>query len=259
VNASVGRQRSASAHGPQRAIEADQGGPALTARPFVRSVGPALRIGGGRPRGRWVGAVGLVLASLILVPAGLIHAKDARRLPAGPVVTVHAPHPWDLELALDEVELDWTGDPGVKTLAPGRSATAIAGTRVVEQTAARAVVVVPGLKGPADLQAMAATLRAANPGAEAYLVLYEPGRPRSPSTRRLLTREVGLLLVDASSLPSVLAGLPATTVRPVTGVPGGYVVEAADPLAALSVAETLRQQPGVRSAYPLLRRIQVPR
>jgi hypothetical protein len=181
-------------------------------------------------------------------------AEGAKRTPEGPLVTIHAPHPEQFELALDEIELDWTGDPGAKQRTPGKSAVPIAGTTIRESEDARAGLEVSGVASPGDLLTKAAALKAANPGAEANLVLYEPGLPKSKATRRLLTREVGLLLEQGGDLGAILTGLPVGAARPVPGVPGGYVVAAGDPLAALDLAEALRQRAGVRSAYPLLKR-----
>jgi hypothetical protein len=202
---------------------------------------------------RWlIPALGLCW---VLIPLGGTRAEGAKRAPEGPLVTIHAPHPEQFELALDEIELDWSGDPGAKQRAPGKGAAAIAGTTIRDSEDARVGLEVSGVTDRGDLLKKAAALKAANPGAEAYLVLYEPGLPKGKSTRRLLTREVGLLMEQGGDLGAVLTGLAAGAVRPVPGVPGGYVVEAGDPLAALDLAEAIRQRPGVRSAYPLLRRV----
>jgi hypothetical protein len=158
-------------------------------------------------------------------------------------------------VALEEVELDWSVDPGAKGRTPASHTVAIPGSRVVEREAARAAVAVAGAASPADVLMISTALKAANPGAEAHLVLYEPGLPRNKANRRLLTREVGLLVELGEDPQGVLAGLPAGPIRAVPGVPGGYVVEAADPIAALDLADALRQRPGVRSAYPLLKRL----
>ncbi len=112
---------------------------------------------------------------------------------------------------------------------------------------------------PQDLLVIAQRLRAANPGAEANLVLYEPGLPKTSANRRLLTREVGLMVEQGEDPRGIVSGLSVQSLRAVPGVPGGYVVEATDPWAALELADTLRQTGGVRSAYPLLKRGFFPR
>jgi len=204
-------------------------------------------------------AVALVAAGLVMSVTGLPGAKEAKRPPEGPLVTIHAPQPQRLELALDEVELDWSRDPSTRAGAPGTSPVAIAGTTIVERDGRRAVVAVPRQAGALDLLQVARALEAANPDAEAHLVLYEPGLPRGTATRRLLTREVSLLLDPGKDPAPVLAGFPVGGVRAVRGVPGAYVVDAGDPLAALDLADALRGRPGVRAAAPLLKRLRFPR
>ncbi len=191
---------------------------------------------------------------LVLFQGVPISAAEIKPAPAGPVITIHAPRPEQFELALDEIELDWSRQPRAKELAPAQHAAPTARARLVEKQAVRAIASVSGVADSADLLIEAKALKTANPGAEAHLVLYESKRPRNSATRRLLTREVGLLLEEGTDLKGLLSGLPVVAIRPVPGVATGYVVEAADPIAALDLAETLRLRPGVRSAYPLLKR-----
>lgn len=172
----------------------------------------------------------------------------------GLLMTIYAPHPEQLVLALDEIELDWREDPASKGLKPAEFAAEVAGTRFVKSADQRAVFTVSGMTDVTDLLASAMSLKGANPGAEVRMVLYEPGVPRSEATRRLLTREVGLLLEHGEDIEGVLAGLAVGQLRAVPGVPGGYVVQAEHPIAALDLAGALRGRPGVRSAYPLLKR-----
>lgn len=200
----------------------------------------------------------LCIVSLVLFQAEALSAKEPKRPPAGPLITVHVPHAEQFEIALDEIQLEWT-DPGEKKLAPAKTPMMIYGTRVVKSEASRAAVAVSGITSPTDLSMMATALKAANPGTEAHLILYEPGLPRSKATRRLLSREVGVVLEQGKDPHSLLAGLPDGSIRSVAGVPGGYVVEASDPIATLNLADALRQRPGVRSAYPLLKRAYFPR
>ena len=205
---------------------------------------------------KWFTAV--FTGCLIVFHAYLLNA-GAKRPAEGPLITVRAPQPQQFEIALDEIELDWSVDPGAKVRQPAQAPALIPGTAILESQATRALVSVPGVTDPKDLLPTAVALKAANPGSDVHLALYEPGLPKSRATRRLLTREVGLLMERGEAPTQVLGGLSAASVRPVPGVADGYVVEAADPLAALDLAEALRQRPGVRSAYPLLKRHYFPR
>jgi hypothetical protein len=199
----------------------------------------------------------LLVAGFSLGVAGLVPAdqgKRPKRAPAGPLVTIHAPHPQQWELALDEVELDWSKTPGAKERTPAKSAVPVPGTKIEKGESVRAVASVIGAASPDALRKRAKSLKDANPGAESHLVLYEPGLPRGKASRRLLTRHVGLILDKAVDPQSVLSGLPGGQIKKVPGVPDGYTVEAEDPLAALGLADALRLRPGVQSAYPLLQR-----
>jgi hypothetical protein len=198
----------------------------------------------------------LFIGGVLFFQADPVNAQKYKRPPTGPLVTIYAPSPKSFELALDEVELDWSGKPDTKKTAPAAAAIEVDGAKLAERGEQRAAFAVAGKKSLKDLSDVTKALKVANPETEAYLVLYEPGFPRSKATRQLLTREVGLLVEEEEDVQGVLAKITAGSVRPVPGVPGGYVVEAEDPGAALDLAEALRQQPGVRTAYPLLRRQQ---
>ena len=200
----------------------------------------------------------LILAWLALQVVPL-DAKEAPRPAAGPLITIHAPHATQFELAMDEAELDWSRVPGAKGRALGTQATPAGSARIIEREGMRARAAFAPVDSLSALQGMTAALQAANPGADAYLVVYEPGRPKSKATRRLLTREVGLVMEPGVDPHKAVAGLPVTDIRPVGGVSDGYVVNATDPIAALDLAHVLRQRSGVRHAYPLLRRQYVPR
>jgi hypothetical protein len=195
----------------------------------------------------------LCLAWLMLFWVEALSAKEMKRPPTGPLITVHLPHPKQYEIALDEIELEWI-DRGHTAQAYAKTPTMIVGSRVVKSEASRAAVVVSGITSPMDLSMMAAALKAANPGAEAHLILYEPGLPRSKASRRLLTREVGVVLGEEDDPQRLFADVPVESIRSAPGVPGGYVVETSDPMTALNVADLLRQRPEVRSTYPLLKR-----
>ena len=200
------------------------------------------------------GAVLVTVAAWLGIPrSDILDAQTPATVRPSARITIHAPHPEPLELALDEVELDWSGAPAVR----GRAAAAAveaAGARLSAVDERRAVFRPANAGDLRGLWAVAEALEAANPGAQARLVLYEPGLPRSEATRRLLTREVALLLGPAEEPQDVLVGLSVGPVRAVPGVRGGYVVEARDPIDALDLADLLRQRLGVQSAYPLLKR-----
>ncbi len=201
--------------------------------------------------------VTLLIVCLVGFYATSTGAKDVRRPAEGPLIIIHAPHPRQFEFAMDEAELDWSRVPGAKGRAPARQASPAGGATIVEAEGVRARAAFAPVVSTAELQKTAAALQAANPGAEAYLVLYEPGRPKSKATQRLLTREVALVLEAGEDPQDAIAGLHAAAIRPVSGVSGGYVVDAQNPIAALDLAEALRQRTGVRSAYPLLKRYQI--
>ena len=203
------------------------------------------------------GAVWLLLCGAVVSSAVPLDAKEARRPAVGPLIIIHAPHAQQFEVAMDEAELDWSRVPGAKARALGAQAQPAGSARIVDSESVRARAAFAPAANLTELQGMAVALRTANPDAETYLVLYEPGRPKSKATRRLLTREVALVLEPGQDPQQALTGLSVAAIRPVAGVAGGYVVDAIDPLAALDLAEQLRRQPGVRHAYPLLRRYHI--
>jgi hypothetical protein len=200
----------------------------------------------------WLLPLGLLTAPALSAHGA--HEKEGDLNPAGLRITVSGPTSRQYEVALDEIELDWSRRAEVKRHAPGRQAVSVPGANFMEREAARAVAKLDPVAGIHDLHHASDVLRAANPGAEAHFVLYEPGRPRSKATRHLLTSEVGLVLEPNADLQVITAGLSVVAIRPVAGVASGYVVDAADPMAALDLVEALVQRPGVKTAYPLLRR-----
>lgn len=204
-------------------------------------------------------AMVLILSALLLIVGPPVLAEAEKAFPAGPLITIHAPHPDRFELALDEIELDWSGLKADEARALAASAAEVAGTRLEVRDRHRVVFRVLAAVDAMGLWATARALEVENPGAEANLVLYRPGSPRDARARRLLNRNVGLLLEQSETPDKVLAGLPIRGLRAVPGVPGGYVFTADDPLAALGLADAVRQRRGVRSAYPLLKRFYVPR
>ncbi len=204
-------------------------------------------------------ALFLLWVSVLVFCVVPLDAKEAPRPPAGPLITIRAPHAQQFEVAMDEAELDWSRVPGAKAGALGTRANPVGSAKIVESSAVRARAAFAPVGGLPELEGLFAALRAANPGADVHLVLYEPGQPKSKRTRQFLTREVGVLMEKGVDPRAALTSQLAGQIRAVPGVPDGYVVEAPDPLAALRLADTLLHQPGVRSAYPLLKRYHVKR
>ncbi len=203
----------------------------------------------------------LIFPLALIVMLGLADLSSAQKMKRpleGPLITVHVPQPKRLELALDEVELHCCRTGSANAQAPTFRTGGIVGVQITEMEQARFVVRLSGVTSSADLLAKATALVAVNPGAETHLVVYQPGLPKTKSTRHLLTREVALLLEPGQDPAALMTGVAVGELRPVPGVRGGFVVEAGDPLAAVDLADTLRQRPGVRSAYPLLKMFAVP-
>ena len=173
-------------------------------------------------------------------------------------LTLQTPEIERLDLALDEIELQW---PKARGLSEDliRAATGTLRATVRTTGAGGAVFAARTVVTLQDLGQVARELEEQNRGSVAHLVLYQAGGPRGAATRRLLGREVAVMLDDGADPDAVLKAVSALNVRPVATVPRAYVVEAADPVGALGLAETLRQTPGVRTAYPLLQRRQFSR
>jgi hypothetical protein len=191
-------------------------------------------------------------AGLVVFAADAVMSQPGGQLRPAVTVTVPTPEPQRFEVALDEVELRWTTErpPGDQPRTPDQAIEAT----VERATPAGAVISARNLMTLEDVNRAAREIERSNPGSAAFLVLYEPDRQRSESTRRLLGREVAVILTDTTDPTAFLATLDGLTARPLPAVPRAYVVEAADPLDALAVADRLRASPGVRTAYALLRR-----
>ena len=179
-------------------------------------------------------------------------APASAQTPAnGRIITVAAPEPKRFVLALDEVELEWTG---AGDAAAARDVVSVPRVRAVQREGLRATLTIDA-GSEQDLSAVRRAAEDANPGTEGRLVLYEEGQPRSERTRHLLTREVAILVdpnVDVAALTTELGA----EARPVRGVPNAWVVLAKEPLDALRLAETAAGMAGVQLAYPLLRKKQ---
>jgi hypothetical protein len=197
------------------------------------------------------GRLVLYLAASALVVLG-VNRSALAQAPASITITIRTPEPRTFQLALDEVELDWSERDPNRQLS--RAATAIANTRIAIAERARAVMALTSVGNMQALAARSAALEAANPGAEAHYVLYEPGERRAQEARALLTARTAVLLEDDRDPSGVLAEYAARNPQPIEGVPGGFLLQAADPLSAVDLAEALRVRIGVRVAYPLLER-----
>lgn len=168
-------------------------------------------------------------------------------------MTLYTPEPQQLNLALDEIELDWSEqDPG-RTLSG--SPNPVPNTRLTTIEATRAIFAVSDVSTPEGLAAVSRALESVNPGAEANFVLYEL-EGRSVASRRVLTTHTALILEDPSDPTGALIEYAARNPQPLEGVPGGYLLEGSDPLSAVQLADALRDRAGVKSAYPLVKRRQ---
>jgi len=152
--------------------------------------------------------------TFFLIHEGAVWAGQGEIPPSGPRISTAAPDLIDVELALDEVELAWEGESSLQGRGPAAAAAGVVGARIVSQQRFRAVVSLEGVRNLADLARRAEALRAANPQAEIYPVVYVPGLRRSPATRRLLNREVRLLMEPGKIPVRALAGLAKMTSKP---------------------------------------------
>jgi hypothetical protein len=181
--------------------------------------------------------------------------KAAVRRTEGPILTVFTPVPEQFELSLTEIELE--SDPafgGPESLSTPRATPQ---TSVLSTERGRSILRVDSASSAQDLERIGRALEAANPGTRANWVLYSPEIPPSAAGRVLLTREVGLILDENTDAGAALGDLGIA--RAVPGVVNGFVIEAGDPLTALRLVEKLRERPGVRTAYTLLKRQLLPR
>jgi hypothetical protein len=159
-------------------------------------------------------------------------------------------------MALDEIELDWTDATPEQRLGP---VAVRSGAEIVEQRRDRMVLRIAGVNSAPRLAELIAEEEAANPGARGRIVLYEPNRPRSPTTRRLLTRDIAVLLEGAVSIDQVLQQVGLSAAQAVPAAAGAFVIRVESPLAAVTTARALASVHGVRTAYPLLQRTAVTR
>ncbi len=161
---------------------------------------------------------------------------------AGVELTVPSPEPRTFVVALDELELDWTGAHNRDANSPDVTVLSISNVTTL-----------------ARLAQLLADQESANPGTRGRVVLYEPGKPRTVANRRLLTSDVAILVSEGMTAAELTGTADLTQIRAVPGVANAFVGRAASPLAAIDVARAFASVPGVKSAYPLINRTPVSR
>jgi len=108
-------------------------------------------------------------------------------------------------------------------------------------------------------QAAAASAEAARTRAVALkgdLVVYEAGKPRSESTRRIVRRQIAVRLQPSTDSQAIAAATGLRVIGAHPSAAGFILFEATDSGAALTSAETLRARADVVSAEPQLARQQ---
>jgi len=196
-------------------------------------------------------------AARVFLLAAVVVAPLAAQRPvaAGVPFTVHTPEPELLELALDEIELDWS-EAGSAARPLAARPVAIDGTVLVEQAPTVAVYRVTNVTTPEQLAGVSRALEAANAGAEGNFVLYARNTNRDASMRRVLTTHLAFVLEDPADPHRVVEQLAGLNPATLPGIPGGFVIEALDPLSAIQFSDDIRARRGVKTAYPLVKRRQ---
>lgn len=106
-----------------------------------------------------------------------------------------------------------------------------------------------------EMRKKAEALEAAT-GVKQDIVLYEKGKPRDESTRRVLTRKVLLKTDDRFDLNAAAVKIHAVATEKPRYAPGHVILTVKGPGDALAVLKVLRALPGVLSAEPMLARQQ---
>jgi len=176
-----------------------------------------------------------------------VTSLSAEQSAAPVILTVPTPTPQRFELAV-EVELQWLGPAPITAMRP----TSQSSLKI--SSAGRTVFETSGARTLQQMGLRASALKAENPGAEAYLVLYEAGQPRSEATRSLLGREIAVLFNRKGDHSKALRNAGGLEPTPLPAVPNAYVVKAEGPEAALDLVRVLQALPGVTAAYPLLKK-----
>lgn len=186
--------------------------------------------------------------TLRLMTLLLALSSVASAAPPDPVVRARVPEPQDLVLSLEQIGIEAPGS----TLQQVASAHDAAVVRVNARTA------ILRLKPAASADALLArlqTIERTHPEATTFVVAAPRGAPDTADARLLITREVVFVMNDGAGVPELVTG----DARPAGPLKGAYVVAAADPLAAIALADELSTRPGVRIAYVLTKQMMVPR
>jgi hypothetical protein len=204
-----------------------------------------------------MGSLEVMCVGLLLTAAG--PAVGPPQGASGPTaeIVIPTPEPRPFVLALDEIELDWTGARRAGGKEPSAPAS-VPGTKVLGHERQRTRIRVEAAKTLKALDKALAETQAVNPGARGEMVVYEAGRARTEVNRQLLTSNVAVILGDGVVLKSVLARAKMARAE-VTEAPGGYVIRCETPLAAIEIARELGGIEGVKHAYPLLKRTRATR
>ena len=202
--------------------------------------------------------IAVSVATTVFLDADAQDATQRRpqRVPEGPLLTVRTPEEEQFELSLDELELEPQDGSRAAESIPSLSLSS--SISFVAARDGRSILRVSGASGSEDLLRFSTDLEAANAGSRVNWVLYRPEFAKTLGTRILLTREVGLILDDDVPLQGVFSDSVGKA-RAVPGVANAYVVEASDPMSALNLVERLRQRPGIRTVYSLVKRQLLPR
>lgn len=92
------------------------------------------------------------------------------------------------------------------------------------------------------------------PVVEPELVLYEQGVKKTEYTKRTVTRQILVELKPGTDPAALAAKHGAVYVKSPSYAPGFHILETSTAFGALTLSETLRQDPAVLSADPLLER-----
>jgi len=179
----------------------------------------------------------------------LMAARAAAQAPASEIV-IQTTVPERFVIAFDELAVEST--TGRVDAALEQAAAALG--HPAKARAGRATLIVSAsARSLEELEEARKALARSRPESRVLLVLYEAGRPPSPSSRALLPSDLALIMQPGVAPPAA-ARAPALGLRKL-GAPDTYGLSAPDPLAAVTLAETLRAAPGVRYAYPLVKRV----
>ena len=126
---------------------------------------------------------------------------------------IYAEHPREVELALDEIELDWSGQPNAKVDVPAQRAIGIAGAQVVDRSDVRARIALAA-NTLADLAQLAASLEAANPGLRRMRSCTNPARRRRSRRRRYSRKRLACCSNQRRTFRPSSSAFPSTRYDP---------------------------------------------